>query len=252
MEKYLLVQYQKKKIWVLKKSNKFYPLLNSISSNKIITSKRTVSSKEFKILPPFLGRNAFGLAYNYKSLLPNKKKYDEPLVFIKSSTSIIGDGDKIIIPDFIKKIWIEGELAIIISKKGKNISPKNAKNHILGYTCSNDVTAKNVCGRDHHLARSKSLDTFAPIGQYLVKNINTNDLEIVSKINNKLIQRKSTNDRVLNTEESISLVSKFFTLRPGDIIFTGTPAFNKPPFIKKGDKVTIKIEKIGTLKNIVK
>ena len=251
MKKYLLIKYRNKKIWVNYRSKKIYPIFNSIFSKKIHIDKKPLNIKDYEILPPFVGRNSFGLAYNYKSLLPKKVVFDEPLVFIKSATSIIGNNEKIVVPSFVNKLWIEAELAIIISKKAKNVSISKANNYILGYTCSNDVTAQNICGRDHHLARSKSLDTFAPIGQFLVKDIDTNDLEITSTINKKIIQKNKTSDRVLNNQECVALVSKFFTLMPGDIIFTGTPAFVKSPLIKKGDKVSVRIAKIGKLNNKV-
>ena len=192
------------------------------------------------------------LAFNYKSLVKKKTNFDEPLFFFKSNTSLIGHNQYIIYPKNFNKVWIEAELCIVIGKKGKNIEVQNAEDYILGYTCGNDVTAENIYQRDWHLARSKGLDTFAPIGPYLISDINTANLKIKSFINGKKTQDGYTSDRILNDKECISLVSKYITLYPGDIIFTGTPAGATDAVIKPGDEIIIEIEKLGKLINKVK
>ena len=106
--------------------------------------------------------------------------------------------------------------------------------------------------RDWHLARSKGIDTFAPIGPFLVKDLNCEDLEIKSSINGKITQKSRTSDRILNDHQCVELVSKYFTLFPGDIIFSGTPAGATDAVIKPGDEVKIEIENIGTINNKVR
>lgn len=206
----------------------------------------------FDYFKPPLKNKVIGLAFNYKSLVGEENKTQEPLLFLKSSTSLIFNNEEIIYNDFFKKVWIEAELCIIIGKEGKNIKSKNAKEHILGYTCGNDVTAENILDRDWHLARSKAPDTFAPIGPKIINEIDTSNLRIQSFINGKKTQDSSTNDRILNDFECVELVSKFFKLIPGDIIFTGTPAGAKDAIVKPGDEVTIEIEKIGKITNSIK
>ncbi len=206
----------------------------------------------FDYFKPPLKNKVIGLAFNYKSLVGEKNKIQEPLIFLKSSTSLIFNNEEIIYNNCFKKVWIEAELCIIIGKEGKNIKSKNAKEHILGYTCGNDVTAENILNRDWHLARSKASDTFAPIGPKIINDIDTSNLRIQSFINGKKTQDSTTNDRILNDFECVELVSKFFKLIPGDIIFTGTPAGATDAIVKPGDKVTIEIEKIGKITNSIK
>ena len=159
----------------------------------------------------FRTNKVIGVAFNYKSMVKKKNNFDEPLIFFKSNTSLIRNNEQIIYPKGLKKVWIEAELCIIIGKTCRNIDSKNAKDYILGYTCGNDITAENILSRDWHLARSKGIDTFAPIGPTIVKNIDSNNLNIKSFINGKKTQDSSTNDRILNDFECVALVSKFIT-----------------------------------------
>ena len=204
---------------------------------------------ELDYFNPIKNNKVIGLAYNYKSLVKEKDNYEEPLIFLKSNTSLIFNQENIVIPSDFKKTWIEAELFIVVKKKGKNIHHNDAKDHILGYTCGNDVTSSNLSGRDWHLARSKAVDTFAPIGPYLVEDIDTSNLKIQSFINGKKTQDSFTSDRILNDYQCLELVSKYITLYPGDVIFTGTPAGATDAVVKPGDKVNIEIENVGILEN---
>ena len=204
---------------------------------------------ELDYFNPVKTNKVIGLAYNYKSLVKKKDNYEEPLIFLKSNTSLIFNQENIVIPSNFKKTWIEAELCIVIKKKAKNIHHNDAKDYILGYTCGNDVTSNNIAGRDWHLARSKAVDTFAPIGPYLVEDIDTSNLKIQSFINGKKTQDSFTSDRILNDYQCLELVSKYITLYPGDVIFTGTPAGATDAVVKPGDKVNIEIENIGILEN---
>ncbi len=207
--------------------------------------------EENKYFKPIRKNKVIGLAYNYKSLVDKKNNFDEPLIFLKSNTSIIFNNQNIILPKNFKKTWIEAELCIIVKKEAKNVPASKAKDYIFGFTCGNDVTSENIYNRDWHLARSKALDTFAPLGPNLVSNIDTTNLKIKSFINGKITQNSFTNDRILNDYECLELVSKYMTLYPGDIIFTGTPAGATDAIIKVGDEVIIEIENVGKLMNKV-
>tara|TARA_B100000963_G_C22564934_1_gene643189 strand:- start:139 stop:894 length:756 start_codon:yes stop_codon:yes gene_type:complete len=250
MKKYSYVT-GKENFWVEISDNKTFKLLGSIYDSN--PKKEEIDSKDLKsnFCIPFKKNKVIGLAFNYKSMMKKKENYDEPLIFFKSNTSLISDNNEIKYPKFVSKIWIEAELCLIIGKEGKNIEEKNAKNFILGHTCGNDVTAENIINRDWHLARSKALDTFAPVGPYLIKDLRGDDLEIKSSINGNVTQKSRTSDRILNDNQCVSLISKYFTLYPGDIIFTGTPAGATNAIAKPGDIVEIEIEKIGKLTNKV-
>ena len=188
MKKYSYVT-GKENFWVEISDKKIFKLLGSIYESN--PKKEEIDAEEFELnfCIPFKKNKVIGLAFNYKSMMNNKENFDEPLIFLKSNTSLISDNNEIIYPKFVSKIWIEAELCLIIGKEGKNIEEKNAKKYILGHTCGNDVTAANIINRDWHLARSKALDTFAPIGPYLIKDLKGDDLEIKSSINGNISQK---------------------------------------------------------------
>jgi 2-keto-4-pentenoate hydratase/2-oxohepta-3-ene-1,7-dioic acid hydratase in catechol pathway len=238
--------------WYQEIEGKYYQLTGEIFDNVPEVNPNPVNLKKPRFLPPFGGQKVVGLAYNYKGLVGETDNYDEPLVFFKSVMSLVGHEDSVIYPEFVEKVWQEVELAIVIKSRCKNVSVEDADEYILGYTCGNDITAENILGRDWHLARAKGLDTFCPLGPYLIKNIDTSDLRISSYINGKMTQDSRTSDRVLNDRESVALVSKYFTLYPGDIILTGTPKGATEAIVKPGDEVRIEIQNIGTLINKVK
>ena len=174
----------------------------------------------------------------------------EPILFIKPLTALIGPEENIIWPKQSKRVDYEAELAIIIKKKAKNIEQKDAMKHIEGFTCLNDVTARDLQSKDGQWTRSKSFDTFCPVGPKIVKDINPNNVKIQSFLNGKLKQDSTTSDFIFNVEHLVSFISKVMTLMPGDIIATGTPAGIGP--MKKGDKIEVKIEGIGSLVNYVR
>jgi len=252
MEKYAKISYKGKIRWVKFLNGKWYELQESIYCKNPKVSAIPIRCSKISFLPPAEDSKVIALAYNYKSLIGKKDDYDEPLFFFKSITGLIGHNDYVIYPEFGNKVWIEAELAIVIGHKGKNIPIAEADNYILGYTCGNDITCENILNRDWHLARSKGLDTFCPLGPYLVKDIDTRSLAIRSYINENIAQDSNTSDRVLNDKESVSLLSKYITLFPGDVILTGTPKGATDAIINKGDEIKIEIENIGTLTNFVK
>jgi 2-keto-4-pentenoate hydratase/2-oxohepta-3-ene-1,7-dioic acid hydratase in catechol pathway len=207
------------------------------------------SIKKLQLVVPCAPRNVVCLAFNYKDLVGKRDSYDEPLVFLKASSTLIDGNTAIRKPSWVSTMWVETELAIVVSKALHNASVEEASQAILGVTIANDVTAANLYGRDHHLARSKSLPTFCPVGSVLTTEINTENLRITSKINGKLTQESTTANRILNDVESLSLVSKYIPLLPGDMILTGTPAGAMDSMVKEGDQVMLEIEGLGKLTN---
>jgi|SRR3989338_622113 len=173
-----------------------------------------------------------------------------PILFIKPLTTLIGPKDKIVYPKMSKRVDYEAELAIIIKDKTKNVSKKEAMKHIEGFTCLNDVTARDLQKLDGQWTRAKGFDTFCPIGPKIVKLDNPNNLKIQAILNGKIVQDSNTKNFIFKVEELVSFISKVMTLNPGDIIATGTPKGIGP--MKRGDKIEVKIEGIGTLTNYVK
>ncbi|MDP2685112.1 MAG: fumarylacetoacetate hydrolase family protein [bacterium] len=238
--------------WIKYQNEAWYEVFSSIYDKKPVISQIPFTSTDYHYLPPCEGNKVIALAYNYKSLVGKDTNFDEPLFFFKSSTGLIGHHDQVLYPDFGNNVWLEAELSIVIGAKGKNISMEEVDDYILGYTCGNDITCENIHNRDWHLARSKGLDTFCPLGPYLVKGIDTDSLIIRSFINGKMVQNSNTSDRIFNDKQSVCLISKYITLMPGDVILTGTPAGATDAIIRRGDQIKIEIENIGTLINTVK
>jgi len=173
-----------------------------------------------------------------------------PIIFIKPPTTLIGPEDNIIYPKISKRVDYEGELALIIKKKAKNIRKNQVKNYIEGFTCLNDITARDLQKLDKQWTRAKSFDTFCAVGPKVVKIKNPNNVKIQTLLNNKVVQDSNTSNFIFKVEEVVEFISKVMTLNKGDIISTGTPKGIGP--MKKGDKIEVKIEKIGTLRNYVK
>lgn len=219
--------------------------------------------KEMKLLAPIprTRKNIICLGLNYadhaeETNTPMPKK---PIFFTKSPTSIIGPNDTIKIPKSSREIDYEVELAFIFGKKGKNISKKEAFNYIAGYTVFNDVTARDLQRKHLQWFKGKSLDTFAPMGPYLVTKDevpNPHNLKLMMKVNGKIMQKSNTKNMFFKIPTLVETLSKDMTMEPGDIVATGTPAgvgfAKKPPiFLRSGDIVEASIEKIGIITNKV-
>ncbi|MCF7907584.1 MAG: fumarylacetoacetate hydrolase family protein [Candidatus Omnitrophica bacterium] len=190
-----------------------------------------------------------GLNYRDHARELKMKIPKEPVIFFKAPTALIGHGDKIIYPKNVKRLDYEAELALIIKKKAKDVSVKEAKKYILGFTCLNDVTARDLQKKDGQWARAKSFDTFCPIGPCLKTDLDLSNLRIQTYLNGKLRQDSTTQQLIFSVEYLVSFISKIMTLYPGDIISTGTP-----PGVGKmepGDQVEVVIEGIGRLRNKV-
>jgi len=202
------------------------------------------------------------LGLNYKDHVEEQGKDtpDEPILFMKPRTAVIGPNHAIIRPKMVKQLDYEAELAIVIGEKGKNIPVSEAKKHIFGYTAFNDVSARDIQFKDKQWTRGKSFDTFAPMGPCITtanQVEDPNDLRVRTRVNGELRQDSSTKNMVFNVYEIIHHLSQAMTLEPGDIIATGTPAGvgvfmkPKPRFLSPGDLVEVEIEKIGILSNTV-
>lgn len=171
----------------------------------------------------------------------------EPLIFLKAPTSIIGPGELICHPFISAQVDYEAELAIVIKKEGRNIAYRNAHEHIFGYTCLNDVTARDLQRKDGQWARAKSFDTFCPVGPYVVTDIDPSSLKIESFLNGAVKQSSNTSQMIFNCGRLVEFISQVMTLKPGDIIATGTPGGIGP--MSHGDEIEIRIEGIGSLIN---
>jgi len=236
------------------------PVKGDIFGNFEISSTQ-INRNEIRLLAPVSPLDVIAIGLNYKKHADESGKgYPEkPLIFLKASSSVVGPEDKIIIPEAApNEVDYEAELAIVIGKKAKNIEIEDVPDYILGYTCGNDVSARDCQLRlDQQWARGKSFDTFCPIGPWIETGLSDPDnCRIMSRLNGEVMQDSNTSDLIFDTKELVSYCSKNFTLYPGTIIMTGTPEgvgfARKPPvFLKSGDIIEVEIEGIGKLDNKV-
>jgi 2-keto-4-pentenoate hydratase/2-oxohepta-3-ene-1,7-dioic acid hydratase in catechol pathway len=216
---------------------------------------------EVRIGLPFRPRNLICIGLNYKDhatesgvALPK-----EPVVFAKLTSSVIGPRDPIVIPPDTCEVDYEAELAIVIGRACRGVSPAQALEYVAGYTCVNDVSARDFQRGDGQWVRAKSQDSFGPLGPYLVTTEDIPDpqaLYIRCKVNEQLLQNSNTSNMIFGVRELIAFISRGITLQPGDVISTGTPPgvgfARKPPiFLSPGDRVEVEIQNLGKLENQV-
>lgn len=214
---------------------------------------------DVKLLSPVDPPNIICLGLNYRAHAAETGHPlpAEPLVFIKATTSLCGPEDPIILPvQYPDAIDYEAELAIVIGKQAKDIAEEQADEFILGYTAANDVSNRAVQFSDGQWARAKSHDTFCPVGPVIVTDLDPDNLDIVCRLDGKVMQTSSTADLIFPVRRIVSHLSRNFTLLPGTLILTGTPGgvgfMRKPPvFLRAGQVVEVEIEKIGILRNPV-
>jgi 2-keto-4-pentenoate hydratase/2-oxohepta-3-ene-1,7-dioic acid hydratase in catechol pathway len=204
-----------------------------------------------KLLAPVLPSKIICLGLNYADHAKevNKPLPAEPMLFMKPSTAVINPGDNIVYPPMTQNLHYEAELAVVIKKKAKDVPLGQAFDYILGYTCLNDVTARDLQAKDVQFTRAKSFDTFAPMGPCIETSLDPSDLKVESCLNGNLCQSSSTKNLIFNVPFLVSFISQVMTLLPGDAIATGTPSGVGP--MKPGDKIEVRIEGIGTLINQV-
>lgn len=224
----------------------------------------TYSRSSIRLLAPAEPTKILALAYNYRDLFSDpaartsarEAHYTdpgfEPLVFLKGPNCVTHPGDPITIPSDVPEVWVEVEVTAIIGRRVRDLrDAAAARDVVFGVTIGNDVTALNVLGRDWHLARSKSLDGFCPLGPELVSGFDDSRRALSTKIAGRMTQSSSTKNRVLDTYEAVAMVSRLMTLEPGDAVLTGTPAGARQSLVRVGDTVELEIEGLGVLHNTI-
>ena len=172
-----------------------------------------------------------------------------PLIFLKPPSSVIGPGEKIVMPPQSQRVDHEGELAVVIGKAGRWIQAEKAMEHVLGYTAANDVTARDLQQKDGQWTRGKGFDTFCPLGPWIETDLDATDMRVTCRVNGEMRQVASTREMVFTIQQLIAFISSVMSLVPGDVILTGTPAGIGA--LQAGDVVEVEIEGIGTLRNPV-
>jgi 2-keto-4-pentenoate hydratase/2-oxohepta-3-ene-1,7-dioic acid hydratase in catechol pathway len=191
-----------------------------------------------------IGRNYAAHAAELGNALP-----DEPLMFLKPNTSVVGPGDPVFYPRQSSNVHYEGELAVVISRICRDVPAEKAKDVIYGYTVGNDVTARDLQKSDVQFTRGKGFDSFCPLGPWIETELDTSDLRVTTHLNGDLVQDGTTKDLIFDVPTLIAHVTSVMTLLPGDVILTGTPEGVGP--MNPGDEVEVAISGIGTLTNKV-
>ncbi len=210
------------------------------------------SISEINILSPCEPSKIVAVGLNYKDHAREMGKEipKEPLLFMKPSTSVLAHEGVIPYPSHMsKRVDYEAELAVVISKKAQRVKVEDAQNYILGYTCFNDVTARDLQARDGQFTRAKGFDGFAPLGPFIETEIDPRALDIRCYLNGEVKQLSNTKNMIFSVPYLLSFISSVMTLLPGDVVATGTPSGVGP--MNPGDRVEVEIEGIGVLKNSV-
>lgn len=212
---------------------------------------KSYSMDELLLLAPCEPSKVLCVGLNYRDHAQEVKLEvpTEPVIFMKPPSCVVGSGEDIIFPTISRRVDYEAELAVVIKHSAKNITAADAPGYILGYTCANDITARDLQPKDGQWTVSKSFDTFCPLGPVIDTDVNPDGLDIRLLVNGSKKQHSSTDRMIFDSAYLVSYLSRIMTLHPGDVILTGTPSGIGP--LKLGDKVTVEIEGIGALENTV-
>jgi 2-keto-4-pentenoate hydratase/2-oxohepta-3-ene-1,7-dioic acid hydratase in catechol pathway len=219
--------------------------------NSLTSIRTTHGTSDVNFLAPCVPTKIVAVGLNYRDHARELGMAvpEEPILFLKPPTSLIGPGDAIISPPMSRQIDYEGELGIVIRDRVHGIAPYEVRDHILGYTCANDVTARDLQKKDGQWTRAKGFDTFCPVGPWIETDLDPVDLLVESYLNGERRQSSRTSQFIFGIERLVSFISHVMTLQPGDLIITGTPAGIGP--MRPGDEIEVRIEGIGSLKNRV-
>ena len=211
-----------------------------------------VKVNRVKLLAPVMPSKIVSVGLNYRDHAEElgMDAPAEPIIFIKPPTAVIGPGDTISYPRASARVDFEAELGVVIKDKARNVSAKDASAYIEGYTCFNDVTARDLQKKDIQWTRSKSFDSFCPLGPWLETDLKPSNLRIASYLNGKIKQDSSTSRFIFKLDLLVWFISQVMTLMPGDVISTGTPS--KVGKMAPGDIVEVDIQGVGRLTNRVK
>lgn len=203
------------------------------------------------VLAPVVPSKIVCIGLNYKDHAAEQGKPlpAEPLLFLKPSSAIINPGEAIELPVGVGRVDYESELAVVIGRRATKVSEADALSHVLGLTCMNDVTARDLQKKDGRYTRAKGFDTFAPLGPCIAIGLSPDDLAVSGLLNGEVRQQSSTRELIFPVATLIAYISRIMTLLPGDIVSTGTPAGIGP--LQAGDEMAVRVEGVGELRNPV-
>lgn len=245
---------QKPSFGLIEKSS-VHILTGDLSHDSLQFEERgeTYPLETVRLLPPVQPSKIVCVGRNYKAHADElgNSMPERPLLFLKPPSAVIGHGDEIVLPLDSQKVEHEGELAVVIGRTARALADEDdPMAYVLGFTCLNDVTARDLQRADVQFTRAKSFDTFCPVGPYIVTGLDPSDLKVETRVNGQLRQSGRTSEMAFPAPYLIRYISRVMTLEPGDIIATGTPSGVGP--LRSGDSVEVSVEGIGVLRNSVK
>ncbi len=237
-------------VWGVLKGDQVFTL-SEAPFEKLSYDGRSVPLASSRLLAPCtpskivcVGKNYYDHAMEMGGQVP-----DRPILFLKGPNCVNHHKGEIHAPGFVKRLDYEGELALVVKKTAKNVRAADAMAYILGFTCFNDVTARDIQSEDGQWTRAKSMDGFAPVGPWIVDGLDPSDLKLETRLNGKVVQSSRTSMFMTKLPEMLEFITAAMTLEPGDVIATGTPAGIGP--MRAGDVVEVEVEGIGILSNYV-
>jgi 2-keto-4-pentenoate hydratase/2-oxohepta-3-ene-1,7-dioic acid hydratase in catechol pathway len=245
------IQHQNSAQYAILRDDRFY-FVDPQNPEAAVDSKNSAASSECRILPPTIPSKIVCVGLNYRdhALERNKPIPNEPLLFLKPPSALLAPEMGISLPAVSHRVDPEGELAVVIGRSASKLSsPDEAPKYVLGYSCFNDMTARDLQDKDVQYTRAKGFDTFAPYGPCIAIGVDPSDLAITTRVNGKIRQSSRTSQLIFSPSHLVWYVSNIMTLQPGDVISTGTPSGIAP--VQSGDVIEVEIESIGMLRNNV-
>lgn len=202
---------------------------------------------DVSLLPPCEPSKILAVGLNYASHVGDRPRPQRPELFLVPVSALLEPEGVIVIPPDTKQCEYEGELVVVMGREARNVSEDQAHHYIMGVTCGNDVSARDWQQNDLQWWRAKGCDTFAPLGPVIAQGLDYSDLLLTSRLNGAVKQQQRTSDLIFPVHRIVSFISRYMTLNPGDVIYTGTPGHTSP--MASGDKVEVEIEGVGVLRN---
>lgn len=216
---------------------------------------RSVPLPNVTIVCPVEPTKVVAVGLNYQAHVEEVREHThseakkEPILFLKPPSAVIGPGDDIVLPDRSERVDYEAELVLVVGRRCRDLTPETAASAVAGYTCGNDVTARDLQKLDGQWTRAKSFDTFCPLGPWMVRDLPQAGASVSTRLDGRTVQKGAVGDMVVPPLELLAFVSGIMTLEPGDAIMTGTPAGIGP--MRAGQRVTVAVDGIGMLNNPV-
>jgi 2-keto-4-pentenoate hydratase/2-oxohepta-3-ene-1,7-dioic acid hydratase in catechol pathway len=227
-------------------------LIRELAGDLFASPRRTGRSARLaavKLLAPCVPGKVIAVGLNYKTHLGERAPAAYPGLFAKLPSAIIGPEAEIVYPADAENLHYEGEMVVVIGRRAKQVSVAEAPQYVFGVTAGNDVSERNWQKNDLQWFRAKASDTFGPLGPAIVTGLNYGDLLLQTRLNGETVQSQRTKELIFDVATVVSYVSRYVTLEPGDVIYTGTPGTTRP--IKPGDVVEVELEGVGVLRNRV-